>query len=546
MQQAQERIENVQLAQIVPGNNPRRFFDARGMEELTESVRAKGVLQPVLLRPRDEGNFELVAGERRFRAASNAGLPTIPAVIREMNDVEAEEAALVENTQRADMSPTEEGRSAARLMALHENNRAEVVARLGWSENKLERRLALMNCVPEVQTALDEQKILLGHAELLAAAPQDKQNTVLGKIVEQNLSIATVKEALAKIAQRLDRAPFDTAGCLACSYNTSRQAMLFTEALAEGNCTNKACFLDKCMARVEELRKGLADEFPKVVVLAPGDPEIGVHVLPDGPMGVGIEQASACRGCAKFGATVNANPGKICDVEREVCFDEACRQEKVAAFLKARAEEKTEKAEKTASPEASKTTTKKKKAAPKATHVSPKVEEYRVKVWRKAAMKEVCATKEGALSLLIALAAKHQTGKIGSDHLWEIDRGLKHDSIASTARVADAVTPENREKTVRILVASAMNTLEKSDLISAMEYLAVDLGKHWAVDKEFLGLLTKSEMEALADEIGLKGHLDKEFPKVMSQKKDDIIKGLLSAPGFDFTGKVPGVMAYGK
>jgi ParB family chromosome partitioning protein len=83
MQQAQERIENVQLAQIVPGNNPRRFFDARGLEELTESVRAKGVLQPVLLRPRDEGNFELVAGERRFRAATNAGLPTIPAVIRE-------------------------------------------------------------------------------------------------------------------------------------------------------------------------------------------------------------------------------------------------------------------------------------------------------------------------------------------------------------------------------------------------------------------------------------------------------------------------------
>jgi ParB family chromosome partitioning protein len=225
-------------------------------------------------------------------------------------------------------------------MALHENNRAEVVARLGWSENKLERRLALMNCVPEVQTALDEQKILLGHAELLAAAPQDKQNTVLGKIVEQNLSVATVKEALAKIAQRLDRAPFDTAGCLACSYNTSRQAMLFTEALAEGNCTNKACFLDKCMARVEELRKGLADEFPKVVVLAPGDPEIGVHVLPDGPMGVGIEQASACRGCAKFGATVNANPGKICEVERDVCFDEACRQEKVAAFLKARAKKR--------------------------------------------------------------------------------------------------------------------------------------------------------------------------------------------------------------
>ncbi len=169
-----------------------------------------------------------------------------------------------------------------------------------------------------------------------------------------------------------------------------------------------------------------------------------------------------------------------------------------------------------------------------------------MKVWRKAAMKEVCATKDVSLSLLIALAAKHQTGKIGSDHLWEIDRGLKHDSIASTARVADTVSPENREKTVRILVASAMNTLEKSDLISAMEYLAVDLGKHWAVDKEFLGLLTKSEIEALADEIGLKEHLDKEFPKVMAQKKDDIIKGLLSAPGFDFTGKVPGVMAYGK
>lgn len=542
----QARVEHVRLDDIVPGNNPRRYFDPQEMTELTESVRSKGVLQPVLVRPRAGGGFELIAGERRFRAATSVGLSVIPAMIREVSDLEAEEMGLIENTIRADMSPTEEARSAARLLELYGGNRDEVLARLGgWTPSKLDRRLALRNCTEEVCTALDERKILLGHAELLAAVPKDKQNNTLDKILTHNLPVGYVKEALAKIAQKLTAATFDTEGCLTCSFNSSRQSVLFSQALDNGHCTNGKCFEEKNHAHVERLREELTKEYPMVVVIETGSSDTGVRVLPDGPLGVGSEQAVVCRGCGKFGATVSALPGHIGETEREVCFDPSCHQSKVAEQIKIGGEKKkgNGKAE-TAGNSKSKASVKGSGSKTAASHISSRVEEYRVKVWRKIAEAEASASREGSLSLLIALSLLHRTGKIDLPAKNELGMDMDTTSLAVLARAAQAVPGEKRDQAIQVLIGSSMRNLEKSDLVSAMEYLEVDLGKYWKVDKEYLSLLTKSEIEAVATEIGLKEQMGESFTAAMGKKKEESIDLLLSAQGFDFNGKIPGVMRY--
>jgi len=550
--QAQERIEVVPLSLIVPGDNPRAFFDEGKLEELAKSIKDKGVLQPILLRTVSDGAYKIVAGERRFRAATMVGLEGIPATILDnCSDERAEEIALTENTIRDDMSPTEEGRAASKLVDAFGGNLEEVASRLGWTINKLKSRLALTNCTPEVQAALDERRILLGHAEILAAVPKDKQNGVLERILESNFSVAYVRDSLSKIAQKLSSAPFDTAGCLSCSYNSAAQKVLFTTALDEGYCTNKECFGGKCKEKVDSLVEELSADHQKVVVINPGDKEQGIHLLPDGPLGVGVEQAVTCRSCANFGVTVSLVPGKVGEVEQDICFDPVCHQGKVAARIKE--EKKKEDAKAGANGGESKDKNGKSEkpgsAKPKTSVslVGSKVSEYRVKLWRKAAKAEVMLAKGPALSLLIALAANGRLQKISADSVKEItgEADIYGNKIVEKALASEAVEPEVREAAIQSMVASAMESLSENDLVQCLEFLGVDLSKHWKAGNEFFELLTKTQIEGVSQEIGLKEHMGKEWAKIISKKKGEIIQAITSAKGFEFEGKVPGIMQYG-
>ncbi len=170
----QDEMRHIPLALIVPGKNPRRHFDPQKMGELVKSIRIKGVIQPVCLRPIGE-KFEIVAGERRVRAALAVYGPEgeIPAIVKELSDNEAEEDALIENTIRDDMSVTEEARAAGKVLARCKGDRDEAARVLAWPMPKLARRLALLELTEEVMDALDERKIQTGHAELLATVPKE-------------------------------------------------------------------------------------------------------------------------------------------------------------------------------------------------------------------------------------------------------------------------------------------------------------------------------------------------------------------------------------
>lgn len=247
-----DQQRKIPLSLIQPGSNPRRYFNPEKHAELVASITRNGVLQPILVRPLDKVGeaFELVAGGRRYRAALEAygtdGL--IPAIIREMTDQEALEAAIDENDVREDASETEQADAALRVLAACQDDRAEAARRLGWSTFKLDRRLALAGLSTAVKAALDERRIKVGHAELLAAVPADKQDKALETILSSGIDVAKTRELLQRLTQNLAAATFDKTECASCGYNSARQRALFETHVEDGHCTNGACFALKVEA----------------------------------------------------------------------------------------------------------------------------------------------------------------------------------------------------------------------------------------------------------------------------------------------------------
>ena len=178
-------------------DQPRRHFAEAELAELAESIRGKGVLQPVLLRPskRGEGQFELVAGERRWRAAQLAGLRALPALIRTLGDAEAFEVAIIENVQREDLNPIEEARAYQALMAVMQITQDEAAKRVGKSRSHVANTLRLTGLPESVQEHLVEGRLTAGHARALLSTGDAE--ALAEKVVAQGLSVRET-EALAR------------------------------------------------------------------------------------------------------------------------------------------------------------------------------------------------------------------------------------------------------------------------------------------------------------------------------------------------------------
>jgi len=149
---------------------PRRRFDAATIDELAASIKARGLLQPILARPRPAGDYEIVAGERRWRAAQKAKLHNVPVIIRELTDEETAEVALVENVQRVDLNPVEEARGLARLAEDYKRTQEEIAEAVGKSRSHVANMLRLLSLPQIVLAALESGQIAMGHARALLGA----------------------------------------------------------------------------------------------------------------------------------------------------------------------------------------------------------------------------------------------------------------------------------------------------------------------------------------------------------------------------------------
>lgn len=561
---------HARLGDLVLGPNPRRGKNPAN-EEMRASIRVKGVIQPVLVRPLADGRLELRAGFTRYGLAKDEHGEDylLPIHVREMADDEAEEFSLIENVQRGGMNPAEEAESAARILARVSGDRDEAARRLGWKPEMLNKRLGLMNAVDAVRDALVEEKINLGHAELLAGLPKDKQPTVLQMLLgaPKMPTVAELKDKIAALAQKLGDAIFAKDDCANCPNNSGNQAALFGEAIADGHCTNRECYTAKTETALEAVKESLKDEFPEIRIVRPGENFTVIKLVAEGASGVGEEQAKACKACGKFGAAISAVPGKMGNVYRGLCFDSTCNAEKVKARVQI--EEEAQKAatqaeaaakSQGATPEkaadagkaaATKVAAEKSKATT-AAQDSTRVKEYRTKVWRNALWKQLARNPELNDEVLLALALSGNGRNIDGKTVQTVYEHLTKQKVSPTsiAEAMDATAElagDGRNKLRSAIAASVAHGVDELALIKLVQRCNTNLADSWQLCDEYLNLLTKSEIEVVTEQIGLKAHLDeKAYAKLFTGKKDEIVKKVLTVEGFDYANKIPANLCWDK
>lgn len=187
------QTQKLLLSQIKPNpKQPRRHFDEAALEELANSIQEKGLLQPILVRPIKNG-YEIVAGERRWRAAQRAGLSEVPVVLRELTDREALELAIIENLQREDLGPLEEARAFKQLLdfGLTQDEAAQSV---GKGRTTVTNALRLLTLPKNAMEALENGSITAGHARAILAMSKGTQDWALEQIVTNNLSVRQAEQ----------------------------------------------------------------------------------------------------------------------------------------------------------------------------------------------------------------------------------------------------------------------------------------------------------------------------------------------------------------
>ena len=193
----QEEVVYLYLDDIIPNRfQPREVFDERPLKELAVSIKEHGVIQPIIVRKVND-KYEIIAGERRYKASALAGLTKIPAIIRDLDDKETSKVALLENLQRKNLNPLEEARTYQKILEIDEMTQEELAKTMGKSQSAVSNKLRLLSLCDEVQQALLKEEISERHARaLLSVEDIEEQKKLLKEIIENKM---TVRQLEAKI-----------------------------------------------------------------------------------------------------------------------------------------------------------------------------------------------------------------------------------------------------------------------------------------------------------------------------------------------------------
>lgn len=585
MQSHQAEFTRLPVDQISvqEGFNPRKFFDNHEFQQLVVSVQAEGVIQPIIVRPVAGGNgYWVVAGERRWRAANEAGLTEIPAVVRNLSDKEARLIATVENSQRADMSPAEEAVAARDVLTDCGGDKGEALRLLGWSCIKFDARLLLLHAAPEVLDALTERKIKLGHAELLSQLPSDFQTATLAKILENGYSVAELKSRLSSFALELSKATFDKSGCNGCPHNSSVQSSLFEEHISEGRCANRACYEQKTEAAMLEKKASLSEQYAVVFLDTERRPDSYKIICQSGAEGVGKSQfEQGCKQCAHFGALLSTSPDRLGRITEDCCFNLDCHKDKVAGYQESfkaasapasndKSKASTKKLTKPAQPETGKSwvdsgngsaekdadTGNASPAIPPA-RVIEKVETF----YRNLGASQIADNKLAVLCVNTFALYRLVRGSFPLEKMPESLKDLRNIGMEIEGFVK-SLSVLGVEETLAFnhkLLSHLLGEHEKSTpilnkawakgAVSVLNVTKARLADHYILDREFLGSFTKAGIEGvLREAINGKGlsfveHYEKQSEKhkiaaLMKKKNNEILDEIFGC-GYDFAGFVP-------
>lgn len=207
-QENMEGIEDIAISSIVPNpDQPRRHIEEQGIEELALSIREHGLIQPIVVQPLPDGRYQLIAGERRWRAAQRAGLATVPAIVRQVSEEQRLEIALVENVQREDINPVEQALAYRMLMERYGMTQEEVAQKVGKSRTAIANTLRLLSLDTEILQGVQDGKISEGHARALLMAPEESRLAMYRQAVAEGWSVRQTERAARQIANRTATSP---------------------------------------------------------------------------------------------------------------------------------------------------------------------------------------------------------------------------------------------------------------------------------------------------------------------------------------------------
>ena len=194
-----EQIRQVRLASIVPSPlQPRKNFEAEALQELVDSIRAHGIIQPLIVR-RVDGGHELIAGERRWRAAQEIGLAEVPVIVRTASDLEVLELSLIENLQRTDLNAIEEAQGYARLAQEFGMKQEEIARKVGRSRTAVANAMRLLDLHPEIQTWVAKDLVSVGHAKVLLGVKATEEQLRLAELIlKRNASVRQTERLVAR------------------------------------------------------------------------------------------------------------------------------------------------------------------------------------------------------------------------------------------------------------------------------------------------------------------------------------------------------------
>lgn len=208
---AAEDIVSLRTDELRPNPyQPRREFDEDKLQELVESIREHGVLQPIVVRKSAGLGYEIIAGERRFRAVRRLGMPTIPGVVRDISDRQAMEIALIENLQREDLNPIEIAEAYAKFMELFGLTQEQLAARVGQSRSHVANLLRLLSLPEDIRVDVSRGTLTMGHARALLGSPDERtMRNLARRISEEGLNVRDI-EALVQSKNRVSRETSDS------------------------------------------------------------------------------------------------------------------------------------------------------------------------------------------------------------------------------------------------------------------------------------------------------------------------------------------------
>ncbi|RHW40425.1 nucleoid occlusion protein [Neobacillus notoginsengisoli] len=204
-----EEIKKIAIELIIPNRfQPRTVFDDEKIDELSRTIHMHGIIQPIVVRELEDGRYELIAGERRWRAMKKLGWDEVPAIIKNMSDTETASVALIENLQREELSPIEEAMAYGKLLTLHNLTQEALAQRLGKGQSTVANKLRLLKLPQEVQESLLNKQISERHARaLIPLKDPEKQVAVLEEIMMKNLNVKQTEERVIKLLEQSVQKP---------------------------------------------------------------------------------------------------------------------------------------------------------------------------------------------------------------------------------------------------------------------------------------------------------------------------------------------------